>query len=79
MPDLHNRSVDILLVEDNPDDVDLTIEAFKESGSQSRLYVVEDGVEALAFLRPHGGGGMLDSAGGADEASACAVAPAAPS
>jgi two-component system, chemotaxis family, response regulator Rcp1 len=49
-----SRSVEILLVEDNPDDVDLTLEAFKESSSQSRLHVVEDGVEALAFLRHQG-------------------------
>jgi CheY-like chemotaxis protein len=49
-----SRSVEILLVEDNPDDVDLTIEAFKESSSQRRLHVVEDGVEALAFLRHQG-------------------------
>jgi two-component system, chemotaxis family, response regulator Rcp1 len=48
------RSVEILLVEDNPDDVDLTIEAFRESHSPSRLHVVEDGVEALAFLRHQG-------------------------
>jgi CheY-like chemotaxis protein len=52
--DPHSRSVEILLVEDNPDDVDLTIEAFKESNSKSRLHVVEDGVEALAFLRRQG-------------------------
>lgn len=45
------RSVNILLVEDNPDDVDLTREAFKESGLPTHLHVVEDGVEALAFLR----------------------------
>ena len=54
MLDPHSRSVEILLVEDNPDDVDLTIEAFKESSSKSRLHVVEDGVEALAFLRRQG-------------------------
>lgn len=54
MLDLHNRSVEILLVEDNPDDIDLTIEAFKESSSQSRLHVVEDGVAAVAFLRRQG-------------------------
>jgi len=52
--DPHSRSVEILLVEDNPDDVDLTIEAFKESRSKSHLNVVEDGVEALAFLRRQG-------------------------
>lgn len=55
MPDtIPFRSVEILLVEDNPDDVDLTLEAFRESNSQSRLHVVEDGVEALAFLRRQG-------------------------
>lgn len=54
MLDPHHRAVEILLVEDNPDDVDLTIEAFKESGSRSHLHVVEDGVEALAFLRRRG-------------------------
>jgi CheY-like chemotaxis protein len=52
--DMHNRSVEILLVEDNPDDIDLTIEAFKESSSESRLHVVEDGVQALDFLRRRG-------------------------
>jgi CheY-like chemotaxis protein len=52
--DLQSRSVEILLVEDNPDDVDLTVEAFKENGTHSRLHVVEDGVEALAFLRRQG-------------------------
>jgi two-component system, chemotaxis family, response regulator Rcp1 len=51
---LHNRSVEILLVEDNPDDIDLTIEAFKESSSESHLHVVEDGVQALEFLRRRG-------------------------
>lgn len=45
------RADDILLVEDNPDDVDLTREAFREVGALSRLHVVEDGVEAIAFLR----------------------------
>lgn len=52
--DLQNRSVEILLVEDNPDDVDLTIEAFKESSNKSHLHVVEDGAQALAFLRRQG-------------------------
>jgi two-component system, chemotaxis family, response regulator Rcp1 len=42
---------DILLVEDNPDDVDLTREAFREVGAVSRLHVVENGIEAIAFLR----------------------------
>jgi two-component system, chemotaxis family, response regulator Rcp1 len=51
---LHSRPVEILLVEDNPDDIDLTVEAFKESSTVSRLHVVEDGVQALAFLRRQG-------------------------
>lgn len=46
--------VDILLVEDNPDDVDLTLEALKGSAVANHLHVVEDGVEALAYLRHAG-------------------------
>ena len=44
----------ILLAEDNPADVRLLQEAFKESRLESRLNVVSDGVEALAFLRREG-------------------------
>jgi two-component system response regulator len=44
-------AVEILLVEDNPDDVDLTSEALKQSSLESHLHVVEDGVQALEFLR----------------------------
>ncbi len=49
-----DRPVEILLVEDNPGDVRLTREAFKEARLASRLSVVSDGVEALAFLRHQG-------------------------
>ena len=45
------RPIEILLVEDNPGDVRLTIEAFKEAKVHNRLEVVRDGVEAIAFLR----------------------------
>jgi len=48
------RAADILLVEDNPDDVDLTREAFREVGATSRLHVVENGIDAIAFLRRQG-------------------------
>ena len=41
---------DILLVEDNPDDAELTRIAFEEAGSPHRLQLVRDGVEALDFL-----------------------------
>lgn len=49
-----NRTVEILLVEDNPGDVRLTVEAFKEGKLANRLHVVKDGIEALAHLRRQG-------------------------
>ncbi|MFZ2632452.1 MAG: response regulator [Desulfosalsimonadaceae bacterium] len=45
------KVIDILLVEDNPGDVRLAKEALKESKVMNKLYVVEDGVEAMSFLR----------------------------
>ena len=44
------KPVHILLVEDNPGDVRLTQEAFKEGNFLVTLHVVQDGVEALRFL-----------------------------
>jgi len=46
--------IEILLVEDNPGDVRLTREALRDSKLHNRLSVVEDGVEALAFLKREG-------------------------
>lgn len=46
--------VEILMVEDNPGDVRLTQEALKEGKMRNKMHVVEDGVEALAFLRREG-------------------------
>jgi CheY-like chemotaxis protein len=43
--------IEILLVEDNPADVRLTVEALKEAQTPTRLHVVDDGVKAMAFLR----------------------------
>src|SRR5436305_1216107 len=43
--------VEILLVEDNPGDTRLTIEALKESKINNKLNTVEDGDEALKYLR----------------------------
>jgi chemotaxis family two-component system response regulator Rcp1 len=52
--DTLGRPIEILLVEDNPGDVRLTIEALKEGKVRNRLSVARDGVEALAFLRREG-------------------------
>lgn len=51
MADFPGKVIDILLVEDNPGDVRLAQEALKESKVRNKLFVVEDGVEAMAFLR----------------------------
>jgi len=48
------RPVEILLVEDNPGDVRLMVEALKEGKVLNNLSVAEDGAEALAFLRREG-------------------------
>ncbi len=45
---------EILLVEDNPADARLTVEAFKEGKVSNKLTVVEDGVEAISYLRREG-------------------------
>lgn len=42
--------IDILLVEDNPQDAELTIRALKGRNLANRLLVVEDGAEALDFV-----------------------------
>ena len=45
---------DILLVEDNPDDVELTRLAFDEAGVANQLVVVGDGAQALDYLFARG-------------------------
>jgi CheY-like chemotaxis protein len=50
----NGRPVDLLLVEDNPADVRLTQEAFKEGHIKVNLSVARDGVEAVNFLRRRG-------------------------
>ncbi len=51
---MNSGAIEILLVEDNPGDARLTLEAFKEGRVLNNLTVVGDGVEALAYLRRQG-------------------------
>ncbi|MBI3600391.1 MAG: response regulator [Nitrospinae bacterium] len=44
------ETIDILLVEDNPDDVELTMRALKKGKIGNNIYVVRDGEDALDFL-----------------------------
>ena len=53
-PNTPMRPVEILLVEDSPSDADLTVEALSDGKVLNNLHWVEDGVEALAFLRRQG-------------------------
>ena len=48
------RPVEILLVEDSPSDTELTVEALREAKVRNHLSIVEDGVQALEFLRRQG-------------------------
>jgi CheY-like chemotaxis protein len=48
------RLIEILLVEDNPGDARLAKEALKDAKVRNNLHWVEDGVEAIAFLRREG-------------------------
>ncbi len=48
------QSIHILLVEDNPADVDLTLEALSEDKIANSVDVVKDGIEAMAYLRREG-------------------------
>ena len=45
------RPIEILLVEDNPADVRLTLEAFKEGRVLNHFTVISNGAEAVAYLR----------------------------
>jgi two-component system response regulator len=49
-----NRIVEILLIEDDPNDVELAREALDDIEVGHHLTVVENGVEALAYLRAEG-------------------------
>ena len=52
----------ILLVDDNPDDVMLTLRAFEKSNIKNKIVVANDGLEALNLLLPPEGGMPLRAA-----------------
>jgi chemotaxis family two-component system response regulator Rcp1 len=47
-------SLNVLLVEDNPGDVRLLLETFRDANTSLRLHLAANGVEAMAFLRREG-------------------------
>jgi two-component system response regulator len=51
---MNHNSVDILLVEDNPEDAELTIHQLKKSNMANHLFHVPDGEEALEFIFAEG-------------------------
>jgi len=48
------RPIEILLVEDSVDEAELTMQALQEGRVRNRIHWVEDGEDAIAFLRRHG-------------------------
>jgi two-component system, chemotaxis family, response regulator Rcp1 len=54
MTDSEAHPIEILLVEDSPSDTQLTVEALKEAKMRNHLSTVEDGVQAMEFLRRRG-------------------------
>lgn len=56
-------SVEILLVEDSPDDLDMTLRALRKAHMANRIQVARDGVEAVEYIfceGPHAGRRMED-------------------
>lgn len=54
-------AVEILLVEDNPNDVELTLRALKKRNLANKVRVAKDGAEALDFLFPGEGAAGRDA------------------
>src|SRR3989304_8912600 len=48
------NEVDILLVEDNPNDAELTLRSLKKHNITNKIHVAKDGVEALDFIFANG-------------------------
>jgi CheY-like chemotaxis protein len=51
---MNMEAINILLVEDNPGDIDLTKEAFQEGKIANHIEVVTDGEQAMSYLRKEG-------------------------
>jgi two-component system, response regulator len=52
------NEIEILLVEDNPDDLEMALRAFRKANLPNRIHVARDGAEALDFIfcqGPHAG------------------------
>ena len=47
---MKQRQVEILLVEDNAEDIELTLHALRKENLANSIHVVRDGEEALQFL-----------------------------
>ena len=47
----HSNDIEILLVEDNPQDAEMTMRALRKCNFLNKLFWVKDGVEALEFVR----------------------------
>ena len=54
MAAVEQEPIEILLVEDNEPDLDLTMEALQSGKLRNRIHVARDGIEALEFLRRQG-------------------------
>jgi CheY-like chemotaxis protein len=58
-----SKPVDLLLVEDDSEDLELTLRAFKKAKLANRIDVVRDGAEALEYLFRRGGSGQHPESG----------------
>ncbi len=51
---MSEEDVEIVIVEDNPNDAELLVRSFKKHGVANRIVLLKDGVEALEFLLAEG-------------------------
>ena len=57
------HAVDLLLIEDNPQDLELALLALREANPTTRIHVARDGAEAVEFIfceGPHAGRAIVD-------------------